>query len=249
MSDRSVVWLFTACLRNLTRCSRPGVSRRSHVGAGGRARLPSLRSRPVSQSRASGASPSCLGAVPRSNTRRPAGCPRRRSPAPDEQPPATQITSLAAGNRIREVLGRGARIGPPPPGRLHGYSPGRRRELYPRHPHWRAVERVAVSATIGAGKNGGRRLSLQFRVDTPYLRRILSPSRKPAGGARRLSSFYTLPDAPASPPDRHHPDRDPGRRTFSRPTAGPGSYGPLIYTPQGQLVCSTAVGSRRGGEP
>jgi Arylsulfotransferase (ASST) len=181
-------------------------------------------------------SPSCLPAT-LEHTAALAGTKVDVSPGPetDTANPNTQISFLgvpAAEIRVLSVVGsRSGRHS----GRLHRYSQGDGASFAPDTP-LQAGERVAVRTMIGAG-NGGKRVSFQFRVDTPYPTATIPQFGNPQAASADYQSFYTLPGVQAPVLTVTVPDHDPAAGdVLTTNGPGPGQYGPLIYTPQGRLV-------------
>jgi hypothetical protein len=187
-------------------------------------------------------SPACLPATV-SHSAKLAGLPVDVSPAPGAVTanPHTQISFLGVpAAEIHAVSVVGRRSGPHA-GRLDAYSQGDGASFVPDTP-LDAGERVVVQATIGAGRSstvggGARRVAFGFRVDTPYptanVPEFPSPPAEPADS----QSFDTLPGVRAPVLSVTVPDRDPAAGdVLTTNGPGPGQYGPLIYTPQGQLV-------------
>jgi hypothetical protein len=158
------------------------------------------------------------------------------SPAPGSVTanPHTQISFLGVpAAEIRAVSVTGARSGTHA-GSLRGYSQGDGGSFVPDTP-FDAGERVSVHATVGAG--GGRRVAFEFRVDTPYPTGGVPPFGNPRAAPADYHSFATLPGAQVPILSVTVPDRDPAAGDILTTNGpGPGQYGPLIYTPQGQLV-------------
>lgn len=80
-------------------------------------------------------------------------------------------------------------------------------------------------------------VAYSFRVDVPYPTAGASEFPNPPAAPADYESFATLPGA--QPPVLHVtvPDRDPAAGDILTSNGpGPGQYGPLIYTPQGNLV-------------
>ncbi len=158
------------------------------------------------------------------------------SPAPGSATanPHTQISFLGVpAAEIRSVSVNGARSGAHA-GSLHGYSQGDGASFVPGMP-FDAGERVSVHATVGAG--GGRRVAFEFSVDTPYPTGGVPPFGNPRAAPADYQSFATLPGAQVPILSVTVPDHDPAAGDILTTNGpGPGQYGPLIYTPQGQLV-------------
>jgi hypothetical protein len=183
----------------------------------------------------SGASPSCLPATLDHTATLP-GSDVDVSPAPqtDTANPHTQVSFLnVPATEIHEVSVVGGRSGPHA-GRLHGYSQGDGASFVPDAP-FDAGEIVAVHAVIGEGR--GRPIAYSFRVDTPYPTATVSEFPNPQAAPAEYESFDTMPGVQAPILSITVPDRDPAAGDILTTNGpGPGQYGPLIYTPQGQLV-------------
>jgi Arylsulfotransferase (ASST) len=180
-------------------------------------------------------SPSCLPATLERTATLP-GADIDVSPAPGSgmANPHTQISFLGVpAAEIHAVAVTGQRSGPHS-GSLHGYSQGDGASFVPDTP-FDAGERVAVRATIGAG--GGRRVVFDFRVDTPYSTAAVAEFPNPPAAPADYQSFATLPGVQVPILSVTVPDRNPAAGDILTTNGpGPGQYGPLIYTPQGQLV-------------
>jgi len=159
------------------------------------------------------------------------------SPAPGTVTanPATQISFLgASAGDIDVVSVVGARSGPHP-GRLRAYSQGDGASFVPASAFARG-ELVTVRATIG-GEGHRASVTFNFRVDSPsptaHVPEFPNPSAQPAD----YETFNTLPGAQPPILSVSVADHDPAAGDILT-TNGPGAgqYGPLIYTPQGQLV-------------
>ncbi len=192
---------------------------------------PSLKLLSGSSARA-GVSPPCLPATLGHTAALP-GTDVAVSPAPEAGTanPHTRISFLGVpAAQIREVSVVGRRSGRHS-GRLQGYSQGDGASFAPDAP-FDAGEGVAVSAVIGA-----RRISFQFRVDTPYPTADVAEFPNPAPAPADYQSFYTLPGVQAPILNVTVADRDPAAGDILTTNGpGPGQYGPLIYTAQGRLV-------------
>jgi hypothetical protein len=184
----------------------------------------------------SAASPACLPATV-SHSAKLAGLPVDVSPAPetDTANPRTQISFLGVpAAAIREVSVVGQRSGAHA-GRLRGYSQGDGASFVPDTP-FDSGERVTVRAVIGVG-GVGRPVVFGFRVDTPYPTANVPEFPSPPALPADYQSFTTLPGVHPPIMTVTTPDRDPAAGDiFTTNGPGPGQYGPLIYTPQGQLV-------------
>jgi Arylsulfotransferase (ASST) len=201
----------------------------------------------------SGVSPSCLPTTLEHTATLP-GTDVDVSPEPetDTANPNTQISFLgvpAAEIRVVSVVGQ--RSGPHA-GRLHGYSQGDGASFAP-DSAFDPGERVEVRAAIDAGRPGdasgasvsrlGRsrtsagQVVFHFRVDTPYPTAGVSEFPNPQAAPADYQSFYTLPGVQTPLLSVTVPDRDPAAGDILTTNGpGPGQYGPLIYTPRGQLV-------------
>jgi hypothetical protein len=197
----------------------------------------------------SATSPSCLPST-LDHSAKLGGLPVDVSPAPETGTanPHTQISFLGvAPAQIQDVSVVGEDSGRHS-GQLHPYSQGDGASFVP-ETAFDAGERVTVSATIGAGRSratansqssagaNGKRVSFGFRVDTPYSTASAPPFPNPAATPADYQSFDTLPGVQAPILSVTVADRDPtGGDILTTNGPGPGQYGPLIYTPQGQLV-------------
>ncbi|MGP0100279.1 MAG: arylsulfotransferase family protein [Solirubrobacteraceae bacterium] len=191
---------------------------------------------------ASRISPSCLPATLEHSASLP-GTDVDVSPEPgtDTVDPDTQISFLGTDvTSIREVSVVGSRSGAHP-GHVYGYSQGDGASFVPDKP-FDPGERVTVRAAIGAGRSptsgsGGGRIAFGFRVDTPYPTAGAAEFPNPPAAPADYQSFDTLPGVQAPILDVTVADRDPAAGDILTTNGpGPGQYGPLIYTPQGQLV-------------
>ncbi len=205
---------------------------------------PSLRLSSSSRSTAA-ASPPCLPTTLEHNATLP-GTSVAVSPEPQTNTasPHTQISFLGVPPAdIREVSVVGERSGTHG-GRLLAYSQGDGASFLPDRP-FDSGERVAVAALIGGGA-GGRRVTFDFRVDTPYPTAAVSGFPNPPAAPADYQSFATLPGVQAPILSVTVPDHDPSAGDILTTNGpGPGQYGPLIYTPQGRLVW---FGKLSGGE-
>ena len=181
-------------------------------------------------------SPSCLPATLEHTARLP-GTDVDVSPEPetDTANPNTQISFLGVpAAEIHEVSVVGQRSGRHS-GRLHGYSQRDGASFVPDRP-FDALERVTVRAVIGAG-DGDKRVVFYFRVDAPYPTSTTPGFPYPPAAPADYQSFDTLPGVQAPILSVTVPDRDPAAGDILMTNGpGPGQYGPLIYTPTGQLV-------------
>jgi hypothetical protein len=159
------------------------------------------------------------------------------SPAPETGTanPHSQISFLGTNVKdIQDVSVVGSQSGAHD-GHVRGYSQGDGASFVPEEP-FDPGEHVLVRAVIGTG-NGGRQVAFGFRVDTPYPTAGVSEFGNPTAAPADYQSFYTLPGVQAPILSVTTPDRDPAAGDILTTNGpGPGQYGPLIYTPQGQLV-------------
>jgi hypothetical protein len=159
------------------------------------------------------------------------------SPAPETGTanPHSQISFLGTNvTEIQDVSVVGSESGAHD-GHVRGYSQGDGASFVPEEP-FDPGEHVLVRAMIGTG-NGGRQVAFGFRVDTPYPTAGVSEFGNPTAAPADYQSFYTLPGVQAPILSVTTPDRDPAAGDILTTNGpGPGQYGPLIYTPQGQLV-------------
>lgn len=184
----------------------------------------------------SGASPPCLP----STLSRSAALAGRRvtvSPAPGSgtASPRTQVSFLGAPvAAIANVAVTGSRSGRHR-GRLLGYSQRDGASFLPDEP-FRAGERVVVHASLGQGR-ATRAVSFAFKIATPFPTEGIPEFPNPPAPP---SAFQSLESAPGLHPPLLQVtarDRDASAGLVMMTAGpGPGSYGPLIYTPQGQLV-------------
>jgi hypothetical protein len=191
---------------------------------------PSLR---LSGAHSGGVSPSCLPATLGHAAALP-GTDVDVSPEPgtDTANPATQISFLGVpASEIHDVSVVGRRSGSHA-GHLEGYSQGDGASFVPNTP-LDAGERVFVRAVIG----GGKQVAYSFRVDTPYPTASAPEFGNPTAAPADYQSFYTMPGVQAPIMTVTVPDRDPAAGDILTTNGpGPGQYGPLIYTPRGQLI-------------
>jgi hypothetical protein len=182
-----------------------------------------------------GAAPACLPST-LSHSAKLAGLPVDVSPAPetDTANPHTQISFLGVpASEIHGVSVVGSRSGNHS-GRLESYFQGDGASFLPDSP-FLTGERVLVHAVIGTGKE--EPVAFGFRVDTPYSTAAVPAFPNPPAPAADYQSFDTLPGVQAPILTVTVPDRDPAAGDILTTNGpGPGSYGPLIYTPQGRLV-------------
>ncbi|MGO9320198.1 MAG: arylsulfotransferase family protein [Solirubrobacteraceae bacterium] len=184
----------------------------------------------------SGISPSCLPATLEHSASAP-GTDVDVSPEPgtDTANPDTQISFLGTNvTNLQQVSVIGSRSGYHH-GHIYGYFQDDGGSFVPDKP-FDAGERVVVRAVVGGG-SGGRRIAFGFRVDTPYPTVTVPRFPNPPAAPADYQSFYTRPGVQAPILDVTVPDHDPAAGDILT-TNGPGAgqYGPLIYTPQGQLV-------------
>ena len=183
-----------------------------------------------------GSAPSCLPATLEHSARL-AGVPVDVSPAPgtDTADSHTQISFLgvpAAQIQVTSVVG--AHSGRHQ-GRLEAYGQGDGASFVP-DTAFATGEQVTVHAVIGAG-SAGKEVAFAFRVDTPWSTAGVAGFPNPTPGPSDYQSFVTVPGMQAPTLTVTVPDRDPAAGDiFMSNGPGPGRYGPLIYTPQGQLV-------------
>ncbi len=194
---------------------------------------------------ASGVSPSCLPATLEHSASLP-GTNVNVSPAPGTgtASPHTQISFLGVPvGRIHVVSVVGQRSGEHS-GRLDAYSQGDGASFLPDTP-FDAGEGVTVRAVIGTAggtagtgtADAGRPIAFNFRVDTPYPTADAAQFPNPQAAPAEYQSFATMPGVQAPVLSVTTADRDPGAGDILTTNGpGPGQYGPLIYTPQGQLV-------------
>jgi hypothetical protein len=184
----------------------------------------------------SGESPACLPATLDHSATLP-GTHVDVTPAPESVTanPATQISFLGVrAGEVRDVSAVGERSGGHA-GSLRAYSQGDGASFVPATPFLDG-ERVTVHATLGAG-GSARQATFAFRVDTPYPTSVLSPFANPPAAPADTQSFYTLPGVHPPVLSVTVPDRDPAAGDILTTNGpGPGQYGPLIYSPHGQLV-------------
>jgi hypothetical protein len=167
-------------------------------------------------------------------------------PGTDTANPRTQISFLGVpAAQIHSVSVSGAASGVHT-GSLRAYSQADGASFAPAAP-FKAGEQVSVHARIGAGS--GRPVTYSFRVDTPYSTANTPEFPNPEGAPADSQSFYTMPGVRAPVLTVTSPDRDPAAGDVLT-TNGPGAgqYGPLIYTPQGQLVWFDRLGAGQVAE-
>jgi hypothetical protein len=157
------------------------------------------------------------------------------SPAPgtDSANPHTQISFLGVpAAQVDEVSVQGSRSGRHA-GRLKAYSQGDGASFAPDVP-FDAGERVSVHAVLGAGR---KQVAFEFAIDMPYSTANTTDFANLPAAPADYQSIYTLPHAHPPVMTVTTPDRDPAAGdVLTTNGPGPGQYGPLIYTPQGQLV-------------
>ncbi len=184
----------------------------------------------------SGASPACLPAT-LSHSAALAGTAVDVSPAPetDTANPDTQISFRGTPvTDIQDVSVEGSQTGYHY-GHVYGYFQGDGGSFVPDKP-FDSGERVVVRALIGP-PGGEHRASFSFRVATPYPMAAVPGFPNPSAAPSAYQSFTSAPDLHPPPLAVTTPDRDPaGGDVLMTVGPGPGQYGPLIYTPQGQLV-------------
>ncbi len=205
----------------------------------------------------SAASPSCLPST-LNHSAKLGGLPVDVTPAPetDTASPHTQISFVGvAPTRIQDVSVAGEHSGHHS-GRLRSYSQGDGASYVPDTP-FDAGERVTVNATITAGRSAttgtsgsvagtnGKRVSFDFRIDTPYSTKSAPAFPNPQAAAADYQSFDTLPGVQVPVLSVTVPDRDPAAgEILTTNGPGPGQYGPLIYTPRadscGLTICRGA---------
>ncbi len=192
----------------------------------------------TSNSTSATASPPCLPATITHSAALP-GTTVDVSPAPNTGTanPKTQISFLGVpASEIHSVAVAGSLSGAHS-GRLSAYSQGDGASFLPAAP-FAAGDRVTVTATIGPGAGASPRpVRFSFDVDTPYPTASVAPFPNPPAAPADYLSFATLPGAqiPAMTVAVH--DADPAAGDIMTTNGpGPGQYGPLIYTPSGQLV-------------
>jgi hypothetical protein len=225
-----------------TRAGARALRRRSRVGACVVAAATALAaagcgsSGTGAHSASTGRAPACLPASI-DHSAKLAGVPVDVSPAPGTGTanPHTQISFLGeAVTQIHEVSVVG-RLSGHHAGHLRAYSPGNGASFVPDVP-FKPGEQVVVHAVIGP-TSGGRRVVFGFGVDTPYSTAAVPEFPNPPAAPADYQSFYTLPGVQAPILSVTEPDHDPAAGDiFMTNGPGAGRYGPLIYTPQGQLV-------------
>jgi Arylsulfotransferase (ASST) len=186
----------------------------------------------TSSGKASAASPACLPSTLEHSSSLP-GTDVDVSPEPetDTANPNTQISFLGTSvASIREVSVVGSQSGSHE-GRVEGYSQGGGGSFVPAKP-FDAGEHVAVHAVLA-----GKQIAFGFRIDTPYPTAGAAEFPNQRAAPADYQSFDTMPGVQAPILDVTVPDHDPAAGdVLTTNGPGPGQYGPLIYTPQGQLV-------------
>jgi hypothetical protein len=201
----------------------------------------SLRLSGSSSSASAAASPACLPKSIVHSASLP-GTGVSVSPEPESVTanPATQLSFQgASASAISGLTATGSESGGHS-GHLSDYSQGDGASFVPEKPFTEG-EQVAVKGTVD-----GRAVAYRFKVDTPYsTARTLEFPNETASPAD-TQNFYTEPGVRAPVMTVTSPDRDPAAGDiFTTNGPSPGQYGPLIYTPQGQLVWFEHLG---GGE-
>jgi hypothetical protein len=188
------------------------------------------------QASASASSPSCLPATIEHSANLP-GTDVDVSPEPgtDTANPDTQISFLGTEvSDIQDVSVTGSKSGDHA-GRVYAYSQGGGGSFVPDKPFIDG-ERVAVQALLGAG-GAAKRVAFAFYVDNPYPTAGVAEFGNPQAAPADYQSFDTLPGVQAPVLNVTVADHDPAAGdVLTTNGPGPGQYGPLIYTPQGQLV-------------
>ena len=120
-------------------------------------------------------------------------------------------------------------------GHVYGYFQGDGGSFVPDKP-FDEGERVVVRAVIGP-PGGEHRTSFAFRISHPYPTAGLPGFPNPTASPSSFQSFVSAPDLQPPIMSVTTPDRDPGSGdVFMTVGPGPGTAGPLIYTPQGRLI-------------
>jgi hypothetical protein len=178
------------------------------------------------------AGPSCLPAT-LDRSARLAGTDVEVSPTPGTgtADPHTQISFLGTpASKIRNVSVVGGRSGRHS-GQLRAYTQGDGASFVPARP-FDSGEQVSVRAVIG-----GKSVSFDFGVDFPYSTAGVPGFANPTAPSSDYQTFVTAPGVQAPILTVTTPDRDPAAGDILTSNGpGSGSYGALIYTPQGQLV-------------
>jgi hypothetical protein len=190
--------------------------------------------------KAAAVSPSCLPSTLQHSASLP-GTDVAVSPEPetDTANPYTQISFLGTSvANIQQVSVVGSQSGAHA-GHLEGYSQGSGGSFVPEQP-FDPGERVLVRALLGGtdgAKDGAKRVAFGFRIDHPYPTAGAAEFPNPPAAPADYQSFDTMPGVQAPVLDVSVLDHDPAAGDiFTTNGPGPGQYGPLIYTPQGQLV-------------
>jgi len=186
--------------------------------------------------KAAAVSPSCLPSTLQHSASLP-GTDVAVSPEPetDTANPDTQISFLGTSvANIQQVSVVGSQSGAHA-GHLEGYSQGGGGSFVPEQPFDQG-EHVLVRAVLG-GTDGAKRVAFGFRIDHPYPTAGAAEFPNPPAAPADYQSFDTMPGVQAPVLDVSVPDHDPAAGdVFTTNGPGPGQYGPLIYTPQGQLI-------------
>jgi Arylsulfotransferase (ASST) len=184
----------------------------------------------------SGVSPTCLPATLAHRATLP-GTSVGVSPEPetDTANPRTQISFRGEPvTDIQDVNVEGSRTGYHY-GHVYGYFQGDGGSFVPDKP-FDAGERVVVRAVVGP-PGGEHRTSFSFRISTPYPTDGMPEFPNPPAAPSSYQSFASMPALKPPTLDVTAADRDPGAGdVFMTVGPGPGTAGPLIYTPQGKLV-------------
>ncbi len=184
----------------------------------------------------SGPSPTCLPATLEHSATLP-GTSVDVSPAPetDTATPHTHISFLGVPvTDIQDVTVEGSRSGYHY-GHVYGYFQGDGGSFVPDKP-FDTGERVVVRAVVGPA-GGEHRTSFSFRVSTPYPTAGLPGFPNPPAAPASYESFVSTPGLQPPVMNVTAADRDPGAGdVFMTVGPGPGTAGPLIYSPQGRLV-------------
>ncbi|HTD08495.1 MAG TPA: arylsulfotransferase family protein [Solirubrobacteraceae bacterium] len=185
---------------------------------------------------ANASSPSCLPTTIEHSASLP-GTDVDVSPEPgaDTANPDTQISFLGIdASDIQDVSVTGSESGEHA-GHVYAYSQGGGGSFVPARP-FIGGEHVAVRALLGAGA-AAKRVAFAFNVDHPYPTADVAEFPNPEAAPADYQSFDTLPDIHPPVLSVTVPDHDPAAGDILTTNGpGPGQYGPLIYTPQGQLV-------------
>lgn len=188
------------------------------------------------QTSASASSPACLPATTGHNANlQGTGVDVSPEPGTDTANPDTQISFLGTdASDIQDVTVKGSKSGDHA-GRVHAYSQGGGGSFVPAKPFIQG-EQVDVRALLGSGSTA-RRVAFAFDVDTPYSTASVAEFPNPQPTPADYQSFDTLPGVHPPVMSVTVPDHDPEAGDILTTNGpGPGQYGPLIYTPQGQLV-------------